>query len=52
MAVPAKEGAYTHGMFLEGARWDLGGVCLTEPVPMALFANMPILHFKVGTNVG
>lgn len=33
-------------MFLEGARWDTAGVCLTEPVPMALFANMPILHFK------
>ena len=33
-------------MFLEGARWDDKNVCLQQPLPMALFAVMPIIHFK------
>ena len=42
----AKEGAYISGMFLEGAKWDGGGACLSEPLPMELTSNMPIIHFK------
>ena len=47
---PAKEGAFTYGLFLEGARWnsdtaDNAG-CLMEPLPMELYADMPTLHFK------
>jgi dynein heavy chain len=45
---PPKEGALTHGMFLEGARWngDDDGQCLAEPLPMELFSSMPVVHFK------
>ncbi|GMH50243.1 hypothetical protein TrRE_jg3287 [Triparma retinervis] len=42
----AKEGAYIVGMFLEGARWDGGGACLSEPLPMELTSSMPVVHFK------
>ena len=44
---PPKEGAYCHGMFLEGARWlfEEAG-CLTEPLPMELYSPMPVIHFK------
>jgi len=41
-----KDGAYMHGMYLEGARWDYEHGHLTEPQPMELFSDMPIIHFK------
>lgn len=41
-----KEGAYVSGLFLEGAKWDADGSCLSEPEPMQLFAPMPVIHFK------
>ncbi|TMW60768.1 hypothetical protein Poli38472_000810 [Pythium oligandrum] len=41
-----KDGAYVKGLILEGARWDFDHDCLTEPHPMELHSNMPILHFK------
>ena len=34
------------GLFLEGAKWDADEGCLAEPDPMALFAPMPVIHFK------
>ena len=34
------------GFFLEGAKWDLEEGILCEPEPMALFAPMPVIHFK------
>merc|ERR1711924_409133 len=42
----AKDGSYCHGLFLEGARWDLDNSCLTEPIPMELCCSMPVIHFK------
>ena len=41
-----EEGTYVHGMFLEGARWDLDSACLTDANPMQLNSPMPIVHFK------
>mmetsp|Transcript_32151 Transcript_32151/g.112993 ORF Transcript_32151/g.112993 Transcript_32151/m.112993 type:complete len:488 (+) Transcript_32151:113-1576(+) len=46
----AKDGSYCSGLFLEGARWDGDGGCLTEPVPMELFCTMPVIHFKPAEN--
>lgn len=42
----AKEGSYVYGLFVEGARWDLDANALAEPVPMELYAPMPVIHFK------
>mmetsp|Transcript_3653 Transcript_3653/g.6221 ORF Transcript_3653/g.6221 Transcript_3653/m.6221 type:complete len:1261 (+) Transcript_3653:2172-5954(+) len=42
----AKEGAYVSGLILEGARWDLDNGHLTEPAPMELYCDMPVIHFK------
>ena len=42
----AKEGAYCHGMFLEGARWDCLNDCLAEPKPMELVCSMPVIHMR------
>jgi dynein heavy chain len=41
-----KEGAYVHGLFLEGARWDYEHGCLSDASPMVLISNMPVIHFK------
>jgi dynein heavy chain len=46
-SLPApKEGCYMKGMILEGAKWDMNQACLCEPDPMALYAPMPVIHFK------
>lgn len=44
--MPAKEGAYIEGLFLEGARWDGEKNFIVEPEPMKLTCAMPIIHFK------
>merc|ERR1712086_74533 len=41
-----KEGAYVKGLFLDGARWDYEHGHLAEPLPMELFCQMPLVHFK------
>lgn len=43
---PPREGAYTHGLFLEGARWEPGEDHLQEPRPMELYCAMPVIQFK------
>jgi len=44
--MPAKEGAYIDGLFLEGAKWDGDKIYIIEPEPMKLHCAMPIIHFK------
>ena len=36
---PPKEGAYIHGMFLEGAAWDMDNMCMQDQKPMELVAQ-------------
>ena len=43
---PPAEGAYIQGLFLEGASWDFEHHCLTDPRPMELYSQMPVIHFK------
>ena len=38
------EGAYFHGLFLEGAKWDKSGNKLADSEPKVLFAPLPVLH--------
>lgn len=44
VGVGAKEGAYVHGFYLEGAKWDLDKIIDAEP--MTLHYKMPVVHFK------
>ncbi|CAD2220775.1 AAA+ lid domain/P-loop containing dynein motor region D4/Microtubule-binding stalk of dynein motor/ATP-binding dynein motor region/Dynein heavy chain region D6 P-loop domain/Dynein heavy chain AAA lid domain/Dynein heavy chain C-terminal domain containing protein, putative [Angomonas deanei] len=41
-----RKGAYIRGIYLEGAGWDPESNTLTEPKPMELMVNMPVIHFK------
>lgn len=43
---PAKNGSYIHGLYLEGANWNLDKMCLAEPKIMELEVQMPVIHFK------
>ncbi|KAL8275155.1 hypothetical protein Esti_000905 [Eimeria stiedai] len=43
---PPRDGAYVKRLYLEGASWNLEGMCLNEPVPMQLVQEMPIVHLK------
>jgi dynein heavy chain len=37
-------GCFVHGIFLEGASWDLEAGCLAPPIPKQLAQNLPILR--------
>lgn len=41
-----EEGAYVHGIFLEGATWDASQRCLAEPRPKVLASEAPVLWLK------
>eukprot|EP00232_Nephroselmis_pyriformis_P019075 CAMPEP_0182900652 /NCGR_PEP_ID=MMETSP0034_2-20130328/28990_1 /TAXON_ID=156128 /ORGANISM="Nephroselmis pyriformis, Strain CCMP717" /LENGTH=4527 /DNA_ID=CAMNT_0025034901 /DNA_START=131 /DNA_END=13711 /DNA_ORIENTATION=+ len=46
---PARDGAYIHGLTLEGARWDDKAGVLEESRPKELFASMPVILIKAVT---
>jgi dynein heavy chain len=37
------QGCYISGIFIEGARWDLGKQCLTSSTTKVLIENLPIV---------
>ncbi|KAL8445205.1 hypothetical protein Emed_005763 [Eimeria media] len=43
---PPRDGAYVKRLYLEGASWNLEGMCLKEPEPMQLVHEMPVVHLK------
>ena len=49
MQAPPREGAYIHGLFMEGARWDtnIGSIC--ESRLKELHPLMPVMYIKALT---
>ena len=43
---PAREGAYAHGFYLDGGRWDVAAGALSNPRPGEALCTLPVLHFK------
>merc|ERR1712167_148226 len=41
-----KNGVYTAGLFIEGARWDKEAKVLAESKPKVLFESAPVIWFK------
>jgi dynein heavy chain len=46
---PSRDGAFVHGLTLEGARWDDKGGCLEDSKPKELFYSMPVLLVRAVT---
>lgn len=46
MAGPPREGAYVHGLFMEGARWDMQSGMITESRLKDLTPVMPVIFIK------
>uniref|UniRef100_A0AAR2IKN0 AAA+ ATPase domain-containing protein n=1 Tax=Pygocentrus nattereri TaxID=42514 RepID=A0AAR2IKN0_PYGNA len=43
---PPREGAYIHGLYMEGARWDISAGVLAEAVLKDLTPAMPVLYVR------
>ncbi|KAL3927056.1 MAG: hypothetical protein SGPRY_002999 [Prymnesium sp.] len=41
-----EQGTYVHGLFLEGARWDMANNCLEESFPKELHPSLPVLYIQ------
>lgn len=44
--IAPENGAYVHGLFLEGVRWDSDMSMLGESMPKVLFTKLPHMYFK------
>lgn len=42
-----REGAYIHGLFMEGARWDTQSGIIVESRLKELFPSMPVINVRV-----
>ena len=42
----ARDGAYIHGLTMEGARWDEKAMCLEDSLPKQLFCPLPVILVK------
>ncbi|KAG5833962.1 hypothetical protein ANANG_G00281510 [Anguilla anguilla] len=47
---PAREGAYVHGLFMEGARWDIQGGNIAEARLKELTPSMPVIFVRAVPN--
>ena len=48
----SKDGAFVHGLFMEGARWDDKSGTIEESRPKELFAKMPVILIKAAMYTG
>ena len=49
MTQPPKEGAYVHGLFMEGARWDINVNSIADSLLKDLHPQMPVMFIKAVT---
>jgi dynein heavy chain len=52
IAASSKEGAFIHGLFMEGARWDDKSGTIEESRPKELYAKMPVILIKAAMFTG
>merc|ERR1711988_1542399 len=44
-----REGAYIHGLFVEGARWDVSAGVLDDAAMKELYPQMPVVLIEAAT---
>jgi len=49
MGMAPREGAYIHGLYMEGARWDINLGTISESRLKELYPLMPVIHVKAVT---
>ena len=49
MTQPPKEGAFVHGLFMEGARWDININSIADSFLKDLYPAMPVMFIKAVT---
>jgi dynein heavy chain len=42
----SRDGAYVHGVFMEGARWDLAAGCMEDAFMKELYPKMPVILMR------
>ena len=52
ISAASKEGAFIHGLFMEGARWDDKAGCIEESRPKELYAKIPVVLIKAAMYTG
>lgn len=45
-----REGAYVHGIFMEGARWDVQQSIISESKLKELYPPMPVINIRVSNH--
>ncbi|GMH57655.1 hypothetical protein TL16_g02438 [Triparma laevis f. inornata] len=46
VTAPSRDGAFVHGLHLEGARWNLSNVVLEPSLPREMFCPLPVMNCK------
>ena len=49
MGMAPREGAYIHGLYMEGARWDINLGTIAESRLKELYPLMPVIHIRAVT---
>jgi dynein heavy chain len=49
ITAPPREGAYIHGLFMEGARWDTNSGAIADSLMKELTPSMPVIYVKALT---
>jgi dynein heavy chain len=49
ITAPPREGAYVHGLYMDGARWDGNNGVIAESLMKELTPTMPVLYIKAIT---
>ena len=49
MGLVPREGAFIHGLYMEGARWDVNLGTITESRLKELYPLMPVIHVRAVT---
>ena len=51
VTLPPKEGAFVHGLYMEGARWDVDTNSINDSRLKELHPEMPVMYLRAVTQV-